>query len=281
MKKNFIVILSIAILATFIIYYLYLWEYHYHTVCNYQLNFESNTSKWGEFGDYVGGTLNPIFGLLGLIALLLTLEQNEKALDLSATELELSRKELSRSNDVLIAQKKVLDVQTFEQTYFNLIKLFNTNIEGYESSAHKGRKYITYIQNNFRGFYLQLASGSVVHVNDHGAYDKRYNEFLISLSVDFETYFRIMNNILEFIDNSNIESKNIYINILIAQLSDSELYMIFFYSISKNKFNFLHIIKKYNILKNLKKESINYHQLLWGEWYLKENFHVTYNDVEF
>ncbi|MFZ3052476.1 MAG: putative phage abortive infection protein, partial [Sulfuricurvum sp.] len=158
---------------------------------------------------------------------------------------------------------------------------FNANIEGYESSAHKGRKYITLVEKNLVNSYLQLESGKVVYMNDHETYDKRYNEFLLKLSVDFETYFRIMTNILEFIDNSNIENQDIYLNIFIAQLSDSELYMIFFYSISKNKSNFLHIIKKYNILKNLKKESINYYQLLWEEWYLKENFHVTYNDIEF
>ncbi|MFZ3053288.1 MAG: hypothetical protein WA099_07735, partial [Sulfuricurvum sp.] len=136
MNKFFIGIISFAVLAILIVFSLYVWEFHYHDVLPYQLNLDKNTSKWGEFGDYSGGVLNPIFAFLGLIALLYTLKQNEKALDLSATELQLSRSELSRSTDVLIAQKNVLVVQTFEQTYIKLIKVFIAHIDGYESSAH-------------------------------------------------------------------------------------------------------------------------------------------------
>ena len=34
---------------------------------------EADHSRWGEFGDFLGGTLNPFFALLGLLALLLTI----------------------------------------------------------------------------------------------------------------------------------------------------------------------------------------------------------------
>ena len=33
----------------------------------------TSPTNWGTFGDFVGGSLNPIFGFLGLLALLMTL----------------------------------------------------------------------------------------------------------------------------------------------------------------------------------------------------------------
>src|SRR5687768_530089 len=41
---------------------------------------EQAWSKWGQLGDYVGGLLNPVFGFLGFLALLLTLWFQSKEL---------------------------------------------------------------------------------------------------------------------------------------------------------------------------------------------------------
>lgn len=55
-------------------------------------------SVWGEFGDFVGGTLNPIFALLTLIAILLTLA-------IQSSELRVSTQQQKRSADA--AQKQI------------------------------------------------------------------------------------------------------------------------------------------------------------------------------
>lgn len=64
----------------------------------------SDQEVWGQFGDYLGGTLNPIFGFLTLIAIISTLaiqtrqlEVSIKQLSLSRAELEATRQELKRS----------------------------------------------------------------------------------------------------------------------------------------------------------------------------------------
>lgn len=44
-------------------------------------------ARWGEFGDFLGGTLNPLFGLLGLLALLLTVLLQSRELSNSTKEL--------------------------------------------------------------------------------------------------------------------------------------------------------------------------------------------------
>ncbi|MFA7350962.1 MAG: hypothetical protein WC009_09385 [Methylotenera sp.] len=81
--------------------------------------FPKKREELGQFGDYFGGTLNPIFGFASFIALLLTIFYQSKELKLSRTELELSRDELSKSASALALQNKAIELQSFEQTFFH------------------------------------------------------------------------------------------------------------------------------------------------------------------
>ena len=58
----------------------------------YIFNFDTNkladsNEIWGQFGDYVGGTLNPAFSFLALIALLYTIKLQSRGLRLSTLAL--------------------------------------------------------------------------------------------------------------------------------------------------------------------------------------------------
>jgi uncharacterized membrane protein len=57
--------------------------------------------RWGTFGDYVGGVLNPFFGLLTILALLLTIVLQNRQLEISKQELMASRKELELTREEL------------------------------------------------------------------------------------------------------------------------------------------------------------------------------------
>jgi uncharacterized membrane protein len=56
---------------------------------------------WGQFGDYLGGTLNPIFGFLTLIAIVMTLAVQTRQLEISHDQLNLSRAELEATREEL------------------------------------------------------------------------------------------------------------------------------------------------------------------------------------
>lgn len=56
---------------------------------------------WGQFGDFVGGTANPVLSFLTLIALALTIILQSRQLSISSRELELSRNELELTRDEL------------------------------------------------------------------------------------------------------------------------------------------------------------------------------------
>ncbi|CAG1022003.1 hypothetical protein MTYM_01416 [Methylococcales bacterium] len=52
---------------------------------------------WGQFGDFVGGTLNPIFSFFSFMCLLIALHLQNIQLNLSSEQLEHSRQELELS----------------------------------------------------------------------------------------------------------------------------------------------------------------------------------------
>lgn len=102
---------------------------------------------WGTFGDYLGGTLNPILSFLSLIALLTTIVLQSKELELTRNELELTRDELKRSaeaqeatKDVLYKQSETLKKQQFESTFFSLLDQHNKVLESLTIFPGNGTK---------------------------------------------------------------------------------------------------------------------------------------------
>lgn len=63
---------------------------------------------WGQFGDFVGGTLNPMLAFLSLIALVLTVSMQRRQLDISRAELKNSKAELEATRAEL---KRTADAQ--------------------------------------------------------------------------------------------------------------------------------------------------------------------------
>jgi hypothetical protein len=71
----------------------------------------TDPEQWGQFGDFVGGTANPILGFLTLIALILTITIQSRELELSRKELELTRDQLRRSALAQELSEKALRAQ--------------------------------------------------------------------------------------------------------------------------------------------------------------------------
>jgi len=95
----------------------------------------------GTFGDFIGGTLNPILTFFMLMGLITTIILQKK-------ELTLARREFQRSADALSEQSKSLELQRFESSFLNLInqlKKFEDDIEENKSPDHKNFEKIYYL----------------------------------------------------------------------------------------------------------------------------------------
>lgn len=90
----------------------------------------NDSATWGTFGDYLGGTLNPIISFLALIGLLYTIHQQ-------AQEMQATRDELERSAEQQSRQSEIFNLQQFESTFFSLLEQHNKTIEKVETDIAK------------------------------------------------------------------------------------------------------------------------------------------------
>ncbi|MGP0173266.1 hypothetical protein ACSVIJ_15480 [Pseudomonas sp. NCHU5208] len=74
----------------------------------------SSQEVWGQFGDFVGGTLNPILGFVSVLVLVATLGLQRK-------ELSEARETARENNNILAEQLKVMHAQSLESTFFKMV----------------------------------------------------------------------------------------------------------------------------------------------------------------
>lgn len=207
--------------------------------------FDLDTTKksdWGTFGDFIGGTLNPIFALFSLFAIIYTIKIQTQELEFSREELEETRKELKESriaqqeqSESLKLQNKATNLQMFENTFFQLINLFIENIKNIGSKDINGKVVLSNIS-------IDLKKESL----------KDSIQFKINYENKTGVYFSQIYQIIKFVDESNILDKQRYINIFKAQFTKKELELLFYgclRDIVRKKFKLL--VEEYSFFEYL------------------------------
>lgn len=221
----------------------------------------NNSGTWGEFGDFIGGTLNPFFSALSLLAILWTLI--------------IQSKELSHSTAALEEQSIHLDTQSFENTFFALIQLNNEiaktlDLSEIESETYKpGRGSFRNVVNLLTESYYWVKENESQNLNTIETIKESYRQFYAKNQKFVGNYIRTTEQILKFIvercPNSDRTDPGTYIEILRAQITSHELVLLFYYSIyTTGPLNYTEL-KKLNFFQGLSKESLidpNYHQEL-------------------
>jgi hypothetical protein len=122
--NKLVIILTFSIALIIIVFVFYFFRFS-----NGYIIPSGSQEVWGQFGDFVGGTLNPLLSFFGLIALLVTIALQSKELELSREELKLTRDELKKSADAQNEIKKTQIKQQFENTFFALLNQHNQILE--------------------------------------------------------------------------------------------------------------------------------------------------------
>ena len=72
--------------------------------------------NWGQFGDFFGGAINPVFAFLSFILLLVTIW-------MQADEMRLSRLELEETKKAFVIQNSILVNQERDRAFFTLLEI--------------------------------------------------------------------------------------------------------------------------------------------------------------
>ncbi len=196
-----------------------------------------NIKDFGQWGDFFGGILNPILTFLTFIGLIITIT-------LQQIELKESREEFKRSADALTEQKKHMQIQSFENTFFKLVDLYNNIIDKLtfthikennpmisaqhsEEISSKGREVFQNViedMSNINKFYNSHIPTKRFDLGKYRRLQKTRN-FILG------HYFRNLYQILKLTHTSeerlNTNFKD-YANIIRAQLSSYELVLLFY-----------------------------------------------------
>ncbi len=236
---------ALIIGVIFAIIVLILWFSSWIGIEYYSNLSENSFEARGTFGDMFGA-VNALFSGLAFVGLIV-------AILLQRQELELQRNELTETREEFEKQNKTMAQQRIENTFFNMLTLHNDIINSMKNGNNDGRAAIGDYAKNF------------INIKRSRDIYKAFVEFKKQYGNKIDHYFRNMYNIIKFIDKTESlsdEAKKIYTNLLRAQLSDGELYLLFYNCLSSTDYiPFKLLVEKYSILKHVSNVESKYKKM--------------------
>jgi hypothetical protein len=217
----------------------------------------SDHSKWGEFGDFFGGILNPSFAFLALLALFITII-------IQSRQLTISTKELFASVEILKEQSKAITLQNFESAFFQMIHLHNDIVKDIyledpdsEDGKLLGRDcFKTLYEYEFKNDYEECFRKIKNH-DEISIIDSSYDIFFQKYQAKVGHYFRNLYTIIKFIDQSDIENKKFYADIVRSQLSSFELILLFYNCLWRGgREKFKELIESYEFFEDMNQSEL-------------------------
>jgi len=158
----------------------------------------------------------------------------------------------------VISQKVEQAKQHFESSFFQLMNFSNEIVNKFKydtplsSSALPkppsciGKECFEQLRNDFASVILNCP-----HWGDSP--EERYEKFYLKYAHDqLGHYFRNLYQIVKLIESSQIENKKFYTNIIRAQLSSNELYLLFYNGLSSfGHEKFFPLLVKYEFFEHL------------------------------
>jgi hypothetical protein len=286
-----VVLVTGAILALFGVAAAYFWTFRGAV--------SDSQATWGLFGDYMGGVLNPIFGLGALFALLYTIV-------LQVQELHETREEMRKTTDA--ARQS-----TFENTFFQMIRLHHQIVEGTQEnithwqgsgdfidpeavSTYVGREVFKRLaarwedKLDFKKRYLPNVLNRAEIENERTGLDGQWALFLRDQYGTLGHYFRNLYTIIKYVHESKLEiDKKHYVNIVRAQLSIQEFFLLFYNCVMQRNAPFKHLIEEYEFFEHVYSgpgeplESLHIpaeHYPLYEKRAYGDNAPVIFNEIE-
>lgn len=203
----------------------------------YAHNFSNSSGDWGTFGDFVGGTLNPLLSFLALIILLRTFAMQRE-------ELIIQREELKDTKELLRLQTQTQIKQQFESTFFALLNVHNQVLESLSRepppSIRNGNTYANY--SNLQKILQAIRCNRELDLNVANSVLKE-QIYLCS------HYLNVLYELLKFIEMNTYDEKK-YSNIIRALLPSEIMTLLAVYCYSQENEKYKLLIERYAIFEN-------------------------------
>ena len=160
----------------------------------------------GQYGDSFGA-LTAMFTAAAFLVLYLTLTAQKEELKLQREEMKLQRKEMEKSREIFDEQKKVMALQLFETTLFNLLQQHHQILSNYSLSSRKGIQALRFCINR---------ETRLTHI---GSMRTFYTSFINEILVLQNLYYSVC-SLIEHVENDapDFIDKNKYKKIISREL---------------------------------------------------------------
>lgn len=201
-------------------------------------------AAWGQFGDFFGGTLNPILAMLSLFAIL--------------GALVIQSRELSHSTSALKEQSEHLNLQAFENTFFSMVNLYNENVKTLDledtekkDTYSQGRGAFRILLLRLKGNYETVKKYQSTGRDEHEVIAQAYKIFCADNDRFIGHYIGSLESVIEFIEARRSINREQYYSIVNAQLSANERVLIFYHSLTSKGFLALENLNNFGFFKNI------------------------------
>lgn len=207
----------------------------------YFLHFPKTFSKeqevWGQFGDYVGGLLNPFFSVLGFFALLYTIRQQSEVIELQSREMASSTAQLEKSADALREQNLYYERQQFDAKLFHLMSLHSETLSGtkaVEFSPEWSKSGWREVRTEYLGTsairfsFMKLVGESFNEIrmgqglDTLGDMEIAFKKWKFTHGAPLSRYFGSIRNLVRFISSGPRDDKGFAVELLRSQLGSDE-----------------------------------------------------------
>ena len=199
------------------------------------------------------GGVEALFTGLAFALLIVTAIMQNEDLELQRRELEQTRGELKGQKEQLALQNQTFRVQQFEATFFQMLRVLRDRADACSTIFGPGRRSgFRDIVNGFVFKAQQARKENPAQSTDITVEDVFVGQYHGVYANDLGPYFRILFNLLEFIDLNEHVNRKRYSNIVRALLGEDELVVIFLdaqTSLGREKLKPL--VEKYALLKHL------------------------------
>lgn len=230
-----IFIISVGVLSIWLLYKYY-----------QNFGFPKDKSDFGQFGDFLGGSLNPLVALAALFAVM--------------RSIALQKTELAATNEALKDQVETARKQQRSQQFFDLIRIYEKAFDDANNEKNLEDFFIREKDDYFRNLKFPTQEDERHTEDDDKVFsDIKFKEYFSKnakyIFSTYKNYLMLMKSLFnEFFDQNK---DLIYINLFISQLKRNELRLLalFMMENEEQRSEFIAFATKYQLLAGLHEDS--------------------------
>lgn len=210
----------------------------FHNTFQWSISYPADHSQWGLYGDFIGGVLGTLVAIFSVYYLIRTLREQQQANE----KVSINYKDVA----------EVYQVQQFDNNYQHLIKLYQEAIGGYKYGEAIGRRALKLkICELFDKGFDHTVNYKMRVMSASSLFER---EFYIPNRVDAAVHFRVLYQIFNLIDCSELDErkyKAMYAKLVRSQIDEDELVLLRYNCWCKYGEKMRMLINHYNLLKHL------------------------------